>query len=111
MKVVSPPSILQDRSIIHISNINSQITSVKSKFPEEEDNSENSKSFKEEVSHEEKNDQNEVKDITFLLEEEPLKMEFPCFNPSRKDIECSFSTVQNINEAKMDESKYQNSIN
>ncbi|MBW0477715.1 hypothetical protein O181_017430 [Austropuccinia psidii MF-1] len=45
-KVVSPPSILEDRSIINISNINSQITSVKSKFPEEEDNSENNISFK-----------------------------------------------------------------
>ncbi|MBW0500376.1 hypothetical protein O181_040091 [Austropuccinia psidii MF-1] len=57
------------------------------------------------------NDQNEVKYIPFCLEEEPLKMEFPCFNSTRKDIECSFSTFQNINEANMDESTYENSIN
>ncbi|MBW0520145.1 hypothetical protein O181_059860 [Austropuccinia psidii MF-1] len=57
------------------------------------------------------NDQNQVKDIPFCLEEEPSKMEFPCFNSTRKDEECSFSTVQNINEANMDESTYQNSIN
>ncbi|MBW0579334.1 hypothetical protein O181_119049 [Austropuccinia psidii MF-1] len=110
-KVVSPPSILEDRSIIHISNINSQITSVKSNFPEEEDSSENNISFKEEVSHEERNDQNQVKDIPFCIEEEPLKMEFPCFKSTRKDIECSFSTVQNINAANIDESTYENPIN
>ncbi|MBW0586126.1 hypothetical protein O181_125841 [Austropuccinia psidii MF-1] len=59
-KVVSPPSILEDRSIIHISKINSQITSAKSSFPEEGDSSDNNISFKEEVSHEEKDDQNPV---------------------------------------------------
>ncbi|MBW0549930.1 hypothetical protein O181_089645 [Austropuccinia psidii MF-1] len=110
-KVVIPPSILEDRSIIHITNINSQITSAKSKFPEEEDNSENNISFKEEVSHEERNKQNQVKEIPFCIEEEPLKMEFPCYTSTRKDIECSFSTVQNINEAKIDESRYENSTN
>ncbi|MBW0587791.1 hypothetical protein O181_127506 [Austropuccinia psidii MF-1] len=110
-KVVSPPSILEDRRIIHISNINSQITSVKSNFPEEEDNSENNISFKEEVSHEERNDQNQVKDITFCLEEEPLRMEFPCYTSTRKDIECSSSKAQNINEADIDEPKNENSIN
>ncbi|MBW0593612.1 hypothetical protein O181_133327 [Austropuccinia psidii MF-1] len=57
------------------------------------------------------NDQNQAKDIPFCLEGEPLEMEFPCFSSTRKDIECSFSTVQNINEANMDESTYQNSIN
>ncbi|MBW0591248.1 hypothetical protein O181_130963, partial [Austropuccinia psidii MF-1] len=101
-KFVIPPSILEDRIIIHISNINSQITSVKSNFPEEGDNSENNISFKEEVSHEERNYQNQVKDTTFCLEEEPLRMEFPCYTSTRKDIECSSSKVQNINEANMD---------
>ncbi|MBW0566113.1 hypothetical protein O181_105828, partial [Austropuccinia psidii MF-1] len=57
------------------------------------------------------NDQNQVKDIPFFLEEEPLKMEFPCHSSTRKDMECSSSTVQNINEAYMDESRYKNSIN
>ncbi|MBW0555797.1 hypothetical protein O181_095512 [Austropuccinia psidii MF-1] len=42
---------------------------------------------------------------------ELLKMEFRCFNSTRKDIECSFSTVQNINEANIDESTYENSTN
>ncbi|MBW0566376.1 hypothetical protein O181_106091 [Austropuccinia psidii MF-1] len=56
------------------------------------------------------NDQNQVKYIPFCIEEEPLKMEFPCFNSSRKYIECSFSTVHNINEANIDESTYENSI-
>ncbi|MBW0590502.1 hypothetical protein O181_130217 [Austropuccinia psidii MF-1] len=110
-KVVSPPSILEDRSIINISNINSQITSAKSNFPEEEDSSENNISFKEEVAHEERNDQNQVKDISFCLEEEPVRMEFPCYTSTRKDIEFSFSTVQNINEAKIDDSINENSIN
>ncbi|MBW0532960.1 hypothetical protein O181_072675 [Austropuccinia psidii MF-1] len=36
------------------------------------------------------NDQNQVKNINFCLEEEPLKMEFPCYTSTRKDIECSF---------------------
>ncbi|MBW0550265.1 hypothetical protein O181_089980 [Austropuccinia psidii MF-1] len=110
-KVASPPSILEDRSIIHISNINSQITSVKSNFPEEEDNSESNISFKEEVSHEERNDQNQVKDINVCLDKEPLRMEFPCYTSTRKDIECSSSKVQNINEADIDEPTNQNSIN
>ncbi|MBW0574231.1 hypothetical protein O181_113946 [Austropuccinia psidii MF-1] len=110
-KVVSPPSILEDRSILHISNINYQITSAKRNFPEEEDSSENNISFKEEVSLEERNDQNQVKDITFCIEEETLIMEFPCYTSTRKDIECSFSTVQNINEAKIDDSINENSIN
>ncbi|MBW0574730.1 hypothetical protein O181_114445, partial [Austropuccinia psidii MF-1] len=110
-KVVSPPSILEDRSIIHLSNIISQITSAKSNFPEDEDNSENNISFKEEVAHEERNDQNQVKDISFCIEEEPLKMEFPCYTSTRKYIECSFSTVQNINEAKIDDSINKDSIN
>ncbi|MBW0580346.1 hypothetical protein O181_120061 [Austropuccinia psidii MF-1] len=57
------------------------------------------------------NDQNQVKDIPFCIEEEPLKMEFPCFKSTRKDIECSFSTVQNINAANIDESTYENPIN
>ncbi|MBW0539985.1 hypothetical protein O181_079700 [Austropuccinia psidii MF-1] len=109
-KVLRPPSILEDRIIIHISNINSQITSVKSNFPEEENNSENNISFKEDVSHEERNDQNQVKDITFCLEEEPLRMEFPCYTSTRKYIECSFSKVQNINEADIDEPTNENSI-
>ncbi|MBW0588691.1 hypothetical protein O181_128406 [Austropuccinia psidii MF-1] len=38
-------------------------------------------------------------------------MEFPCFKSTRKDIECSFSTVQNINSANIDESTYENPIN
>ncbi|MBW0592186.1 hypothetical protein O181_131901, partial [Austropuccinia psidii MF-1] len=38
------------------------------------------------------NDQIQVKDITFCLEEEPLRMEFPCYNSTRQDIEYSFST-------------------
>ncbi|MBW0550748.1 hypothetical protein O181_090463 [Austropuccinia psidii MF-1] len=33
------------------------------------------------------NDQNKAKDIPFCLEEEPSKMEFPCFNSTRKDID------------------------
>ncbi|MBW0575049.1 hypothetical protein O181_114764 [Austropuccinia psidii MF-1] len=110
-KVVSPPSILEDKSIIHISNINSQITSAKSNFPEEEDNSENNISLKEEVSHGERNDQNQVKEMPFGLEEEPLRMELPCYNLTRKDMECSFSTVQNTNESKIDGSINKNSIN
>ncbi|MBW0524368.1 hypothetical protein O181_064083 [Austropuccinia psidii MF-1] len=57
------------------------------------------------------NDQNQVKEMPFCLEEEPLKMEFPCFTSTRKDIECSFRTVHNINEANIDESTYENSIN
>ncbi|MBW0574157.1 hypothetical protein O181_113872 [Austropuccinia psidii MF-1] len=57
------------------------------------------------------NDQSQVKDIPFCIEEEPLKMEFPCFKSTRKDIECSFSTVQNINAANIDESTYENPIN
>ncbi|MBW0506660.1 hypothetical protein O181_046375 [Austropuccinia psidii MF-1] len=57
------------------------------------------------------NEQNKVKCIPFCLEEEPSKMEFPCFNSTRKDIECSFSTFQNINEANMDESTYEKSSN
>ncbi|MBW0566450.1 hypothetical protein O181_106165 [Austropuccinia psidii MF-1] len=57
------------------------------------------------------NKQNQVKDIPFWIEEEPLKMEFPCYKSTRKDMECSFSTVQNINEAKIDESRYENSTN
>ncbi|MBW0584118.1 hypothetical protein O181_123833 [Austropuccinia psidii MF-1] len=57
------------------------------------------------------NKQNQVKDIPFCIEEEPLKMEFPCYTSTRKDMECSFSTVQNINEAKIDESRYENSTN
>ncbi|MBW0552997.1 hypothetical protein O181_092712 [Austropuccinia psidii MF-1] len=57
------------------------------------------------------NDQNQVKDMPFCLEEEPLRMEFPCHTSTRKDMECSSSTVQNINEANMDESRYKNSIN
>ncbi|MBW0521329.1 hypothetical protein O181_061044 [Austropuccinia psidii MF-1] len=57
------------------------------------------------------NDQNQVKDMPFCLEEEPLKMEFPCYTSKGKDIELSFSTAQNINEANIDESTYQNSIN
>ncbi|MBW0557954.1 hypothetical protein O181_097669 [Austropuccinia psidii MF-1] len=57
------------------------------------------------------NDQNQVKYIPFCIEEEPLKMESPCFKSARKDIECSLSTVQNINEANIDESTYENSIN
>ncbi|MBW0513698.1 hypothetical protein O181_053413 [Austropuccinia psidii MF-1] len=59
----------------------------------------------------EENDQNQVKATPFCIEEEPLKMEFPCFKSSRKDIEFSFSTIQNINEANIDESTYENSIN
>ncbi|MBW0591624.1 hypothetical protein O181_131339 [Austropuccinia psidii MF-1] len=86
-KVVSPPSILEDRSIIHISNINSHITSAKSNFPEEEDSSENNISFKEDVAREERNDHNQLKDISFCIEEEPLKLEFPCYTSTRKDIE------------------------
>ncbi|MBW0586127.1 hypothetical protein O181_125842 [Austropuccinia psidii MF-1] len=38
-------------------------------------------------------------------------MIFLCYTSTRKDIECSFSTVQNINEAKIDESTYENPIN
>ncbi|MBW0556252.1 hypothetical protein O181_095967 [Austropuccinia psidii MF-1] len=57
------------------------------------------------------NDQNQVKYIPFCIEEEPLKMGFPCFKSTRKDIECSFSKVQNINAAKIDESTYENPIN
>ncbi|MBW0580835.1 hypothetical protein O181_120550 [Austropuccinia psidii MF-1] len=38
-------------------------------------------------------------------------MEFPCFKSTRKDIECSFSKVQNINEADIDEPKNEDSIN
>ncbi|MBW0473845.1 hypothetical protein O181_013560 [Austropuccinia psidii MF-1] len=49
------------------------------------------------------NDQKQVTDIPFWLEEEPLKMEFPCCNSEIKDIEDSSSTVQNINEANIDE--------
>ncbi|MBW0483485.1 hypothetical protein O181_023200 [Austropuccinia psidii MF-1] len=51
-------------------------------------------------------DQNQVKDMPFCLKEEPLKLEFPCCTSTRKDMECSSSTVQNINEANMDESRY-----
>ncbi|MBW0559308.1 hypothetical protein O181_099023 [Austropuccinia psidii MF-1] len=51
------------------------------------------------------NDQNQVKDIPFCLEEEPLKMEFPCFNSTRKDIECSFSTELNQQKALPPEDK------
>ncbi|MBW0510053.1 hypothetical protein O181_049768 [Austropuccinia psidii MF-1] len=57
------------------------------------------------------NDENEVRYLPFCLEEEPLKMEFPCVNSTRKDIGCSFSTFQNINEANMDESTYEKSSN
>ncbi|MBW0532564.1 hypothetical protein O181_072279 [Austropuccinia psidii MF-1] len=57
------------------------------------------------------NDQNQVKDIPFCIEEEPLKREFTCFKSTRKDIEFSLSTVQNINAANINESTYENSIN
>ncbi|MBW0522704.1 hypothetical protein O181_062419 [Austropuccinia psidii MF-1] len=57
------------------------------------------------------NDQNQVRDIPFCLEEEHLKLEFPCYTSTRKDIECIFSTVQNNNEANIDESTYENSVN
>ncbi|MBW0530968.1 hypothetical protein O181_070683 [Austropuccinia psidii MF-1] len=56
------------------------------------------------------NDQNQVKDIPFCLEEKHLKLEFSCYTSKRKDIECSFSTVKNINEANIDESTYENSV-
>ncbi|MBW0504491.1 hypothetical protein O181_044206 [Austropuccinia psidii MF-1] len=38
-------------------------------------------------------------------------MELPCYTSTRKDMEYSSSTVQNTNEANMDESRYKNSIN
>ncbi|MBW0568896.1 hypothetical protein O181_108611 [Austropuccinia psidii MF-1] len=57
------------------------------------------------------NDQNQAKDIPFCIEEGRLKMEFPHFNSTRKDIEFSSSKVQNIDEADVDEPTTENSIN
>ncbi|MBW0564522.1 hypothetical protein O181_104237, partial [Austropuccinia psidii MF-1] len=66
-------------------------------------------SFKEEVSHKEISDENQVKDKPLCLVEKPLQLELPCSTLTREDKEHSSREVQNINEDDIDEPTFENS--